>query len=71
MKSWDKKGKGPGEKSMKTKVAAIIRNRDAGEEKFRTVMDEIAKMINNPKFYEALNPSTEAEVIARANKFLS
>jgi len=71
MKSWDTKGKGPGEKSMKTKVAAIIRNRDAGEEKFRTVMDEIAKMINNPKFYEALNPSTEAEVIARANKFLS
>lgn len=71
MKSWEKKGKGPGEKSMKTKVAAIIRNRDAGEEKFRNVMDEIAKMINNPKFYEALNPSTEAEVIARANKFLS
>lgn len=70
MKSWEKKGQGPGEKSMKTKLAAIIRDRSRGEEKYKAALDDIAGMITSPKYNEMLKPDKEAEVIAKANKFL-
>lgn len=70
MKSWDKKGKGPGEKSMKTKLAAIIRDRSRGEEKYREALDDIAKMITSPKYNEMLKADKEGSVIEKANKFL-
>lgn len=70
MNSWEKKGTGPGRKSMETKIKSIERTRDSAEERYKKVMDEIAKMILSPKFNEMLTPNKESEIISKANNFL-
>ena len=70
MKSWEKKGQGPGRKSMDTKVKSIERTRDNAAGKHEKIMDEIAKMVLSPKFNNMLNPDKESEAIFKANQFL-
>lgn len=69
MKSWEKKNTGPGEKSMKTKIAAIERNRERAENTYREVLESIAKKLANNKFLEALKPDKLSTVVDKVNKF--
>lgn len=69
MKSWEKKNIGPGEKSMKTKIVAIERNRERAENTYREVLESIAKKLANNKFSEALKPDKLSTVVDKVNKF--
>ena len=70
MKSWDKKGQGPGRKSMETKIKSIERTRDNAAVKHEKILDEIAKMVLNPKFNKMLDAESQSEAIFKANQFL-
>jgi len=70
MKSWDKKGQGPGRKSMETKIKSIERTRDNAAVKHEKILDEIAKMVLNPKFNKMLDAEPQSEAIFKANQFL-
>ena len=70
MKSWEKKGQGPGRTSMETKIKSIERTRDNAAGKHEKIMDEIAKMVLNPKFNKMLDPEPQSEAIFKANQFL-
>ena len=70
MKSWEKKGQGPGRKSLETKIKSIERTRDNAAVKHEKILDEIAKMVLNPKFNKMLDAEPQSEAIFKANQFL-
>jgi hypothetical protein len=71
MATWEKKGEGPTFDSMKKKVAAIERNRDSAEKKYKEVLDRIAKVINSDQYDLVTKGTTDAQVISKTKKFFA
>ena len=71
MASWEKKGEGPKFDSMQKKVAAVERNRDNAEKKYRDVLNRIAKVINSDRYDMVTKGTTDAHVISQTKKFFA
>lgn len=71
MATWEKKGEGPKFDSMQKKVAAVERNRDAAEKKYRDVLNRIAKVINSDRYDMVTKGTTDAHVISQTKKFFA
>lgn len=69
MTTYEKKGVGPGRDKMKKKIETINSTRDKAEQRYRSVLDDVAKMVNNPGFQEMLKPSSEAEIKSKVKSF--
>ena len=71
MATWEKKGQGPTFDSMKKKVATIERNRDSAEQKYKEVLDKIAKVVNSDQYDMVTKGTTDAHVISKTKKFFA
>lgn len=69
MTTYEKKGEGPGRDRMSKKIDSINSTRDKAEERYRGVLEDISKMVNNPKFQEMLKPDSLPTIKSKVNSF--
>jgi len=70
MSTYEKKGEGPGRDKMKKKIDTINRTRDRAEERYRKVLDDISRMVNDRSFQEMLKPDSVPSIQSKVKSFL-
>jgi len=69
MQSYEKKGEGPGREKMAKKIESIKSRRQKAEDRYRNVLDDIAKMVNNSDFQQMLKPDTQSQIKSKVKAF--